>query len=888
MARIDSGKNQENNDGSWEKMYKDFFDKFDSVHKSTGEALGRVGENISKEAMNPFDYIKNAVEGIEKIGSAIKAVEWSLDQLKVKEYQDVLSQKGVTLRPASFYLGLISKESNFDQQAESNREGKKDKDGSVSQTRGLFQILVKTDSEGNTSSNVIDEVNQFYGLESKPEDVYFRGDDKDGREIAAQNNVLMGILFWHRCYDYGKNLKPDWSEDDKDKLANVIYKMGEGGVAEISRVMGIVDKNGKNYTAPKNFDELMRRLANRPVELNGEKISVERILEAMKYAEEVFNLSHVQPSITPSETPPKTPRVVPEPAPAPVRVEKNPEGVEFKETVAWNKDIIPTYDDGPKTGNGVVSDVTVDIMKASYERGVNNFEFYWLGANLLRTDVSREMGIGQKNDVPRLGNNVKPGEWMKWIEANKPAKMSRAEFIKSIIDPKVISLCQRMLAIKNPDTDLADMIAFHGITHEASAGGKHTSSLSEAQIRDELEFFQELIRAAFGVPDYMVAKGRTPYGAGLVFETDNAANKFQNRNGKISAAAKKVNPNFKWNAWHVDTFDWQNDGKFNSSAIARDAVEAVSVDKKRVLMHERFYEGGAKNVARLYDDLAKASEKPKKVEVGKRVELVEQLGQWTKEEINKMLVDAQKIKDPNRRMEFIVGKFMGTEFYYDSQLPILDKGKLRVRLETFDCVTFIYNMVAMSASKNYDEFVINYRNLRYKDPDKLGVDNDPENGNIFDFTEESVYENAIKKGYLRDVTREVAGAAPLTTVSTVLRPVSRDSHHDQKTHVVTPKVHMNEKFSVQTIDADVYSRIDKSKVKDGDVILFTRDSGQRVIFTHLAIAKKMANGEISFVHAGSSKEVMKVIFKNKRIDDYIKSVAKFKGFVVLRPQNLTT
>lgn len=885
MSQLDVNKHpQENNDDSWKKMYKEVFGKFDSVHKSTDEALGKIGENISKEVMTPFDYLKKALEEIERIGPALKSVEWALDQLKVKEYQDILLQKGITLRPASFYLGLMRKESNFNQQSESNSEGEKDKDGNVSQARGLFQILVKTDSEGKTFSNTIDEVNQFYGLESKPKDVYFSGEDNGAREVAAQNNALVGILYWHRCYDYGKNLKPDWSEDDKDKLANMIYHMGEGGVAEISKVMGIVDKN---------FDELMTRLSNKNISVNGKNINVEKILEAMKYAKEVFDMSHVQPSITPS----KTPQVVPAPSPAespapvvhiPVKVEKTAEKNEYKETVAWNKDIIPTYDDGPKSGNGVVSNVTVDIMKASYERGVNNFEFYWLGANLLRADVRQRMGIVEKSDVPRLGKNVKPGEWMKWIDANKPAKMSRADFIKSIIDPKVIDLCRRMLAIKNPDTDLADMIAFHGITHEASTGGKHTSSLSESQIRDELEFFQELIRAAFGVSDYRVSKGRTPYGAGLVFETDNAANKFQNRNGKISAAAKKVNPNFKWNAWHVDTFDWQNDGKFNSSAIARDAVEARSVDKKRVLMHERFYEGGAKNVVRLYDDISRASEKPKKVEVGKRVELIEQLGQWTKEKINKMLADAQKIKDPNKRMEFIVEKFMGTEFCYDSQLPILEKGKLRVRLETFDCVTFIYNMVAMNASKNYDEFVINYKNLRYKDPNRLGVDNDPENGNIFDFTEESVYENAIKKGYLKDVTREVAGAAPLTTVSTVLRPVSRDSHHDQKTHVVTPKVHMNEKFSVQTIDADVYSRIDKSKMKDGDVILFTRESDQRVIFTHLAIAKKMPNGEISFVHAGSSKEVMKVIFKNKRIDDYIKSVAKFKGFVVLRPQNLTT
>lgn len=672
MARIDSGKNQENNDGSWEKMYKDFFDKFDSVHKSTGEALGKIGEKISKEAMTPFDYMQKAIEEMERIGSSLKAVQWALDQLNIKEYQDVLLAKGVTLRPASFYLGLIRKESSFNQQSESNSEGEKDKDGNVSQSRGLFQILVKTDSEGRTSSNTVDEVNKFYGLESKPEDVYFRGDDAGGREIAAQNNALVGILSWHRCYDHGKNLKPDWSEDDKDKLANMIYNMGISGVENISGAMGMVNRNEK---APKNFRELMVKIAkklheaypaglqykeevvvdpvsgasytsyvkidnnfdvaNKTIKLGEKNVEVRAILEAMGYSEKVFSMNHVQPQQKAPATLPQVPE--PEYVPQkPAPVEQNEE----RETLGWNKEIVLTFDDSLRD--------SWDIIQHLEEKGVTDYRFFAEFATALKPSVLKDMGIVNN----QRSNKLRPGKWLTEYIDRKRGTMSRTDYIRKYMiknesDQNSTNYLSMGANIKakfqqlyptNWMDKLQETFAYHAaILHPLNTNDhkNHIQYWTPEQIKEDIATFEEFMKAWLDVPDFKVRYLRPPVGGGFGFD------KAWKGNGGIGNAAKLVNvlkefrPDAKWQLWNVDTEDTRKkDGNIDSAAVAKRAVDNPARTnfhpyeprgKTIVLMHTKYY--GVENAARL-DDLVdeidtRYKERGAKKAVPKKVERVE-------------------------------------------------------------------------------------------------------------------------------------------------------------------------------------------------------------------------------------------------------------------------
>jgi len=141
-------------------------------------------------------------------------------------------------------------------------------------------------------------------------------------------------------------------------------------------------------------------------------------------------------------------------------------------------------------------------------------------------------------------------------------------------------------------------------------------------------------------------------------------------------------------------------------------------------------------------------------------------------------------------------------------------------------------------------------------------------------------------GMLRDITEEVSGTRKPETVSTILKPVVRDAKHDKKRTVVAPKVHKGERVSAEVITINGYKNMDKSKVKNGDLIIFTRGSNQKVIFTHCAFAL-VKNGEIYITHASSYCPKPGICDRDSgsfRLDNYMKRV-NFSGFSILRPQN---
>lgn len=215
------------------------------------------------------------------------------------------------------------------------------------------------------------------------------------------------------------------------------------------------------------------------------------------------------------------------------------------------------------------------------------------------------------------------------------------------------------------------------------------------------------------------------------------------------------------------------------------------------------------------------------------VKLKLELGKWTKKSINELLSESLSYGELENRLNHICYKFIGTPFIYESSLPILPDGVLRVRLESFDCITFIYNMIAMSRAGNFDEFVSNLRMLRYKDTETEGVKNDPFYGNIFDFTYNSLYENAINRGILEDVSEEISGGSGVEEVSTRLVQCKRIEKVDFLKKLVRPKMNENMELKVKTIPFRVMDRIEMDRIRTGDLMLFSRGDN---VFVHVSIA----------------------------------------------------
>lgn len=224
-----------------------------------------------------------------------------------------------------------------------------------------------------------------------------------------------------------------------------------------------------------------------------------------------------------------------------------------------------------------------------------------------------------------------------------------------------------------------------------------------------------------------------------------------------------------------------------------------------------------------------------------------ELGKWTKQGIDKLLAEASEIKDMNERTSYIAMQLQNTPFTYESQLPIPERGVIRVRLETLDCITFVHTIVAMSQASNFNEFVTALRDLRYRNPETEGLNNDPDKGNIEDFAENIYLENAVHRGIVENVTASIAAPSDLVRHTTVLRATQRAGDHDVNRTVVRPKIKENERVSAMFIKPEAIGKY-ASKIRTGDILLFTRGSEQNVLIGHGAMAVN-SGGKLYLMHA---------------------------------------
>ncbi|UCH96787.1 MAG: DUF1460 domain-containing protein, partial [Candidatus Aminicenantes bacterium] len=215
------------------------------------------------------------------------------------------------------------------------------------------------------------------------------------------------------------------------------------------------------------------------------------------------------------------------------------------------------------------------------------------------------------------------------------------------------------------------------------------------------------------------------------------------------------------------------------------------------------------------------------------------LGNWREEKINQMLADARKLKSPHERMKYIAMQFIDTAFSYESLTDITPAGTLRVRLSAFDCITFGHYMLALTLSKNFDEFITNLVKIRFKDPEILGINCHPIEGNILDFTYNVYLVNAVNRGMVKNCTDEILARKGLKpgTITLVLKPLHRTS--DLGGGLVVPKYGIQE-VSVNYIPTEDIDKV-AADIRTGYMILFVmpfKSDRPKAIFGHGAIAIK--------------------------------------------------
>ena len=216
--------------------------------------------------------------------------------------------------------------------------------------------------------------------------------------------------------------------------------------------------------------------------------------------------------------------------------------------------------------------------------------------------------------------------------------------------------------------------------------------------------------------------------------------------------------------------------------------------------------------------------------------------------------------------------------YEAATLEVNEEEQFVINLQTFDCMTFVENCMALSRTvcskePDFDTFKKELQSIRYRNGIIKGYTS------RLHYTSDWITDNQ-KKGILEDKT-QISGGIILPLNINFMSTHSQSYNHLSK--------HPEDIKKMQQIEDSINSRtcyyIPKEKIKacenqikPGDIIGFVT-SIQGLDISHLGIAYRK-NGTLTFIHASTTAQ--KVIINPVSIADYCKNVKSNKGIVVCR------
>ena len=205
---------------------------------------------------------------------------------------------------------------------------------------------------------------------------------------------------------------------------------------------------------------------------------------------------------------------------------------------------------------------------------------------------------------------------------------------------------------------------------------------------------------------------------------------------------------------------------------------------------------------------------------------------------------------------------------------------LVINLREMDCMTLVENVVALtrtmqSAVPSFDEFCKNLQTIRYR------------NGEIHDYTDrlhyttDWIFENQ-QKGIVKDVTHEIGGISLPVDVS--FMSAHPDSYKPLKDH---PERVARIADKEKEINARPYYYIPESEIdrlaegiKEGDIVCFvTTIKGLDI--SHVGVVCRVGD-KLTFIHASTTQK--KVIVNEAPLQEYVESIKRNSGIMVVRPQ----
>jgi cell wall-associated NlpC family hydrolase len=220
-------------------------------------------------------------------------------------------------------------------------------------------------------------------------------------------------------------------------------------------------------------------------------------------------------------------------------------------------------------------------------------------------------------------------------------------------------------------------------------------------------------------------------------------------------------------------------------------------------------------------------------------------------------------------------KFLGKPYIANTlESP---KEKLICRLDGFDCYTFVETVLALvltseSVTTDYETFAEEVQYLRYREGEINGYAS-----RIHYFFEWAKL--AEKNGVLTDLTPELGTKSPknINFMSTHRQFYPAFTTNDQVlAEIKTMEKNVN-KYAFYEIKTANLPEV-QSEIKNGDILAFASNvAGLDVNHEGLAYWK---GNKLHFIHASSAEK--KVVISDQTIQDYLNSIKKDTGLMVLR------
>ncbi len=256
--------------------------------------------------------------------------------------------------------------------------------------------------------------------------------------------------------------------------------------------------------------------------------------------------------------------------------------------------------------------------------------------------------------------------------------------------------------------------------------------------------------------------------------------------------------------------------------------------------------------------------------------------QWICNKIFSFAFEHKLIEKPIGQVITSIGKeFLGTP-YEAYTLDRSDSEHLVTNLHSFDCVTFVENVLSISRcvkenQLSYEAFRNELCRIRYRNGLIRGY-----SSRLHYFTD-WIYDNG-QKGMVQDKTDEFGGAPYTKTINFMT------SHRGSY-----PRLGSNVTFNEMKLVEDSLSQhrlfyIPKAQLRnisphinDGDIIAITTNK-EGLDIIHVGIAVRMSDGTLHYMHAPNEKGVVNIT--HETLEEHLRKFPSETGIMIIEPADV--